>query len=41
MPENLQNSERAENSAEAICDLEEAVSNLEDCVSNLESSIQF
>lgn len=41
MPENLQNSERGQNSEEAISDLEEAQSCIEDCISNLEAAIEL
>lgn len=47
IPENLQNSERAENSEYAIDDLDSAISNIEnaleytnDALNNLESSIE-
>lgn len=38
MPENLQFSERGENSQQAINDLEEAQSSIEDCISYLEGA---
>lgn len=41
MPENLQNSERGQNTEEAIGNLEEAQSDIENCISNLESAIEL
>lgn len=41
MPENLQNSERAQNSEAAISNLEEAQINIEDCISNLEEATTY
>lgn len=41
MPENLQCSERGENSEEAISNLDDACSCLDDCISNLESAIEL
>lgn len=41
IPENLQNSERGENSQEAISALDDALSSLDDCISSLENCIEF
>ena len=41
MPENLQYSERGQNTEEAISNLEEAQSDIEDCISYLESAIEL
>lgn len=40
MPENLQSSEKAEISENAISYLEEALDNIRDCVDNLESILE-
>lgn len=41
MPESLQNSERGENSENAIGELEEALSCLDDCIRSLEGSVEY
>lgn len=40
MPENLQSSEKAEISENAISNLEEALDNIRECVDNLESILE-
>ncbi len=41
MPENLQSSEKAEISENAISNLEEALDNIRECVDNLDSAFGF